>query len=123
MNLENSQFRRKKATAKQNSQILTQVALVAIMGGGYPSSEAMWPFGSEFNFDCGKVGDHTWLLIYRPSSTTIAAAWIIHIFITSLVHIHQCCMGDSLECGGSAEQAVNLIPSETRTIFLGFEVQ
>ena len=31
-------------------------------------------------------------------------------------------MGDSLECGGSAEQAVNLIPSETRTVFLGFEV-
>ena len=35
--------------------ILPQVNLVAIMGGGYPSSEAMFPFGSEFNFDCGKV--------------------------------------------------------------------
>lgn len=64
-----------------------KVDLVAIMGGGYPSSDSMWPFGSEFNFDCGK-----------------------------------CCMGDSLECRGSAREVVNLLPAETKTVFLGFEV-
>ena len=80
--------------------------LVAIMGGGYPSSVDMWPFGSEFNFDCGKVEDHL-----KP-----------YYLPTPLIYIDQCCMGDSLECGGSAQQAVNLIPSDTRTVFLGFEV-
>ena len=33
------------------------------MGGGYPSSDAMWPFGSEFNFDCGKVLSHVILFL------------------------------------------------------------
>ena len=40
-----------------------QVDLVAIMGGGYPGSDAMWPFGSEFNFDCGKVLSHVILFL------------------------------------------------------------
>ena len=60
---------------KQSKWILTQVSLVAVMGGGYPSSEVMWPFGSEFNFnstDCGKVTNH--LTPYLPAC------------------IHQCCM-------------------------------
>lgn len=35
---------------------MVQVALVAVMGGAYPSSEDL-PFGgTEFNFDCGRVG-------------------------------------------------------------------
>ena len=117
---------------KQSKWILTQVSLVAVMGGGYPSSEVMWPFGSEFNFDCGKVT--TRLLIYQPASTSdhltpsllhslhpVLHGSYVNVFITSL-YIHQCCMGDSLECGGSAQQAVNLMPSDTRTVFLGFEV-
>ena len=31
-------------------------------------------------------------------------------------------MGDSLECRGSAREVVNLLPAETKTVFLGFEV-
>ena len=31
-------------------------------------------------------------------------------------------MGDSLECSGSAREVVNLLPTETKTVFLGFEV-
>ena len=46
--------------------ILPQVNLVAIMGGGYPSSEAMFPFGSEFNFDCGKVTASPIVHLYPP---------------------------------------------------------
>ena len=44
-----------KKTKRQNDKMtmlakcLTQVALVAIMGGAYPG-------GQEFNFDCGEVG-------------------------------------------------------------------
>ena len=43
---------------------MVQVALVAVMGGAYPSSEDL-PFGgTEFNFDCGRVGP----LSLSPSS-------------------------------------------------------
>ena len=50
---------------------MDQVALVAVMGGAYPSSEDL-PFGgTEFNFDCGRVS----LLSPLPPSAVWARPW------------------------------------------------
>ena len=76
---------------------MDQVALVAVMGGAYPSSEDL-PFGgTEFNFDCGRVG----LLSPLPP---------------------QCCMGEALECTASAQATTSLLPASVKVIFSGFEV-